>query len=74
MLRTVFVIGAFAVLGMFVLGTVFSLFGSVIGIAMMLVSFAVKALVIGAVVYFLIRIVSPETARRLRDRLSGSTF
>ncbi len=74
MLRTVFVIGAFVVLGFFVLGSVFSIFGAVIGIAITLLMFALKALIIGAVVYFVIRIVSPETARRLRDRFSGSSF
>ena len=74
MLRTLFVIGAFVVLGFFVLGSVFSIFGAVIGIAITLLMFALKALIIGAVVYFVIRIVSPETARRLRDRFSGSAF
>jgi hypothetical protein len=74
MLRTVFVIGAFVVLGFLVLGSVFSIFGAVIGIAITLLMFALKALIIGAVVYFVIRIVSPETARRLRDRFSGSAF
>ena len=74
MLRTVFVIGVFAVLGFFVLGSVFSIFGAVIGLAIMLLMFALKALIVGAVVYFVIRIVSPETARRLRDRFSGSPF
>ena len=74
MLRTVFVIGAFVVLGFFVLGSVFSIFGAVIGLAITLLMFALKALIIGAVVYFVIRIVSPETARRLRDRFSGSSL
>ena len=74
MLRTVFVIGAFAVLGFFVLGSVFSIFGAVIGLAIMLLMFAVKALIVGCVIYCVIRIVSPETARRLRDRFSGSAF
>ena len=74
MLRTVFVIGAFAGLGFFVLGSVFSIFGAVIGLAIMLLMFALKALIVGAVVYFVIRIVSPETARRLRDLFSGSPF
>jgi hypothetical protein len=57
-----------------VLGSVFSIFGAVIGLAITLLMFALKALIIGAVVYFVIRIVSPETARRLRDRFSGSAF
>jgi hypothetical protein len=74
MLRTVFVIGAFAVLGIFVLGSVFSIFGFVIGLAAILLGFALKAVILGAVIYFVIRIVSPETARRLRNRFSGSAF
>jgi hypothetical protein len=74
MLRTVFVIGAFAILGLFVLGLAFHIFGAVIGLAITLLMFALKALIVGAVVYFVIRIVSPETARRLRDRFSGSAF
>jgi hypothetical protein len=67
-------IGIFAVLGFFVLGFMFSIFGAVIGLAMVLLGFAVKALVLGALIYFVIRIVSPETARRLRSRFSGSAF
>jgi hypothetical protein len=74
MLRTVFLIGIFAVLGLFALGFVFSIFGVVMSIAAVLLGFALKALVLGAVVYFVIRVVSPETARRLRSRFSGSSF
>jgi hypothetical protein len=74
MLRTVFIIGLFGVLGFFLLGVVFSIFGAVIGLGMVLLGLALKAFVIGAVIYFVIRIVSPETARRIRSRFSGSAF
>jgi hypothetical protein len=67
-------VGLFALLGFFLLGTVFSLFGTVMGLALWLVSLAVKVLILGAIVYLVIRVVSPETARRLRSRFSGPSF
>lgn len=74
MLRTVFMIGLFALLGFFLLGTVFSIFGALIGVALWLLSFAVKVLILGAIIYLVIRVVSPDTARRLRSRFSGPSF
>lgn len=74
MIRTVFMIGIFALLGFFLLGTVFSVFGTAMALAFWLVGLAVKILIVGALIYFVIRIVSPETARRLRARFSGSSF
>jgi hypothetical protein len=74
MIRTVFMIGLFALLGFFLLGTVFSIFGALIGVAMWLLLLAVKVLIVGAIIYFVIRLVSPDTARRLRSRFSGSAF
>jgi len=53
-----------------VLGSVFSIFGAVIGLAIMLLMFALKALIVGAVVYFVIRIVSPEN----RTAATGPVF
>jgi hypothetical protein len=74
MIRTVFMIGLFALLGFFLLGTVFSLFGTAMGLALWLVRLAIKVLIVGAIVYLVIRVVSPETARRLRARFSGPSF
>ena len=74
MIRTVFMIGLFALLGFFLLGTVFSIFGALIGVAMWLLLLAVKVLIVGAIIYCVIRLVSPDTARRLRSRFSGSAF
>ena len=74
MIRTVFMIGLFALLGFFLLGTVFSIFGALIGVAMWLLLLAVKVLIVGAIIYLVIRLVSPDTARRLRSRFSGSAF
>ena len=72
MLRTVFTIGLFALLGLFALNLAFAVLPMVIGLVMMLLGIAVKIALFGLVIYVLIRIFSPETARRMRERWSGS--
>jgi hypothetical protein len=72
MLRTIFMIGLFSILGLMALSLVFGILGGLIGLLFALLGFAIKIAIVGAVVYFVIRIVSPETARRLRSKFSGS--
>jgi hypothetical protein len=74
MLRTIFMIGLFAVGGLFVLRLVFGLFGVLLGVFGGLLGLAIKVAIVGAVIYLLIRIFSPETARRLREKWSGKTY
>ncbi|MHB1862751.1 MAG: hypothetical protein ACYCVL_07245 [Gemmatimonadaceae bacterium] len=73
MLRTIFMIGVFAILGLFVLRIAFGLFGALFGMLLALTYLAVKIAIVGVVVYLVIRIVSPATARRLRERWSGTS-
>jgi hypothetical protein len=72
MLRTIFTIGLFAVLGVVALGFLFNIFTALIALAIFLLVLAFKIALIGLVIYVVIRIVSPETARRMRARWSGS--
>jgi hypothetical protein len=72
MLRTIFMTGVFALAAVFAMGFAFHLFGFLLAIAFKLVFLAINVAVAGAIVYLIIRIVSPETARRLRQRFSGS--
>ncbi|HVX41089.1 MAG TPA: hypothetical protein VHB25_16095 [Gemmatimonadaceae bacterium] len=74
MLRTIFTIGLFAVLGLFALQLVFGIFGFALHLFWWLAVLAFKVALIGLVIYFIIRIVSPDTARRLRERWSGSSM
>lgn len=71
MLRTIFSIGLFAVLGLIALKFVFGIFGFAVGLFVWLLVAALKVAVVGLVIYFIIRIVSPTTAARLRSRWSG---
>ena len=74
MLRTVFMIGLFAILGLFALKLVFGLFGALFGLLWVFLALALKIALVGLVVYFVIRIVSPETAERLRSKWTGPSM
>jgi hypothetical protein len=74
MIRTIFMIGLFALCGLFLLRLVFGVFFLGFGLLGWLFGFAIKAAIIGALIYLVIRIFSPETARRLREKFSGSSY
>ena len=74
MLRTIFSIGLFAVLGLVALKFIFGIFGFAVGLFLWLLFAAIKIAIVGVVLYFIIRIVSPDTAARLRAKFSGSSF
>ena len=67
-------IGLFALLGLFALKLVFGLFGFLFSFLWVLLWIALKIALVGLVVYFVIRIVSPETADRLRSKWTGSSM
>ena len=74
MLRTIFMVGLFALGGLFLLKLVFGLFGFALGLFAVLLVLAVKVLIVGALIYLVIRIFSPDTARRMRNKWSGSSY
>ena len=72
MLRTLFTIGVMAILGLFVMKLVFGILGGVFVIFFGLAYLAFKIVLIGAVGYVVIAIVSPSSAKRLRERFTGA--
>jgi hypothetical protein len=72
MLRTLFSIGVMAMLGLFAMKLVFGIFGGVFALFFGLAFLALKIVLIGGVAYVVIAIVSPTSARRLRERFSGA--
>ena len=72
MLRTILMIGLFALLGLFALRFFFGILGGLLGLFMVLLGLAIKIAIVGALIYLVIRIISPDTARRLRERWSGN--
>jgi hypothetical protein len=71
MLRTIFSIGALAIVGIIALKFIFGIFGGLVGILFVLLFLALKIAIIGALIYLVVRIVSPDTARRLREKFNG---
>ncbi len=71
MLRTLFTIGLIAMLGLVALKLVFGLLGPLVALLFTLLGFAIRVVLIGAVVYFVLRVVSPETAARIEKAIRG---
>lgn len=67
MLRTLFTIGLIALVGLFALKLVFGLLGPLVSLVLALAGFALKVALVGAVVYGVVRVVSPSTAKRISD-------
>jgi hypothetical protein len=74
MLRTIMMIGLFAVLGMMALKLMFGILGVFFALFFKLLWMAIWVGAVGLVVYVVIRVVSPDTARRLRERFSGGAI
>lgn len=73
MLRTIFMIGVFALLGLFALKLVFGILGGLFALLFVLLFWAIRVAIFGLLVYLVIRIFSPDTARRLREKFSGTS-
>jgi heme A synthase len=73
MLRTIFSIGVLAVLGLIALQFIFGILSFAVHLFVGLLFIALKIAAVLFVIYLIVRIVSPDTARRLRERWSGAT-
>ncbi|MBY0489875.1 MAG: hypothetical protein K2R93_08540 [Gemmatimonadaceae bacterium] len=67
MLRTLFTVGLIALAGLVALKLVFGLLGPLVSLLFWLLGAAIKVLLIGAVVYFVLRLVSPATAEKVEQ-------
>ncbi|MBL0937313.1 MAG: hypothetical protein IBJ03_00350 [Gemmatimonadaceae bacterium] len=65
MFRTLFTVGLLALGGLIALRLLFGLLGPLVSLLFWLLGLAFKVLLIGAVIYFVIRVVSPATAERI---------
>ena len=74
MLRTIFMVGIFALLGLFALKLVFGILGGLLSLFMGLLVLAAKIALVGGAVYLVVRVVSPSSAKRLREKFSGTSL
>jgi hypothetical protein len=72
MIRTIFMLGLLALVGLFVLKLFFGILGGVFGILFALLGLVIPVLIIGALLYVLMLVFMPDTARELRDKFGGS--
>jgi hypothetical protein len=67
MLRTLFLVGIITIVAC-------TLFGALLGVAGAVLWFALKVVLLGGVVYFVIRLISPTTAARLRNKFESHSL
>jgi hypothetical protein len=70
MLRTVFGIGLMALVGLFLLKVFFGLFGVLFALLFILLGWAVKIAIVGGVIYLILRVFMPGTAKQFEDRFN----
>jgi hypothetical protein len=68
MLRTIFGIGILALLGLFALKVFFGLFGVLFGVFFVLLWWAVRIAIIGGIIYLVLRLIMPETAKKIEEQ------
>ena len=68
-MKTIASVAVNAVLGWVALKVVFGFAGGVIGLLLGLCWFALKVLLVAGIVYWLISVFSPETARKIRENV-----
>jgi len=67
MFRSVLTLGVVALVGVFAFKLIL---GTAVGLLFFLIGFAIKALIVGAVLYFIVAMFSPDTMRRWKERWS----
>lgn len=71
MLRTIFTIGIIALVGLFVLRLAFGILGGLFGILFWLIGISIPILILGAIIYLVLKVFAPDTARELRGKFGG---
>ena len=72
MLRPVFMIGLIAFAGLFLLKLFFGILGGLFGLFFALLGMAIPVLVLGLLVYVVLKIFAPDTAKDLKDKFGGN--
>jgi uncharacterized membrane protein len=74
MIRTVASIAAIALVAWIVIKIVFGVAGGLLGLLISLALFLLKVALVVGLVYWLLTVFSPETARKMRDALRGESL
>jgi len=71
MLKTLFVLGLLALAGLVALKLLFGIIDGLLGLVFALLGLAVPVLLLGALVYVVLRVFAPERADAMRTRFNG---
>lgn len=71
MIRTVFTIAVVGLVAYVALKLVFGVAGGLLGLLIALAWFALKVALVAGLIYWLLTVFSPETAKKVRDSLRG---
>lgn len=74
MLKTILTIGAIALLGLVALKIVFGVLPFMVSLLLFVVGLAIKVALVGGAIYLVVRIASPETARRIKAKVTGQLY
>lgn len=73
-MRTFATIAVVALVSWIALKVVFGVAGGIVGLLMAILWFALKILLVVGLIYGLLSVFSPETARRMREALKGESL
>jgi hypothetical protein len=74
MIRTAATIAVVALIGWIAIRILFGFAGGVLGLLISLAIFVLKVALVVGLVYWLLTIFSPETAKKMRDTLRGESL
>ena len=74
MIRTVASIAAIGLIAWIAIKIVFGVAGGLLGLLISLALFVLKVALVVGLVYWLLTVFSPETARKMRDALRGESL
>jgi len=73
-MRTVASVAVVLLIGWIAMKVVFGFAGGIIGLLLALAWFALKVLLVAGLVYWLLTVFSPETAKKVRDTVRGESL
>jgi len=71
MIRTVFTIAVVGLVAYVALKLIFGVAGGLLGLLIAVAWFALKVALVAGLIYWLLTVFSPETAKKVRDSLRG---
>jgi hypothetical protein len=74
MFRTAFAVAAAALVVWLTVRLVFGVAGSVVGLLLALAWLALKVVLVVGLIYWLLTVFSPDTAKKMKDAMRGETL